>query len=68
MPTLSTNAIRNFADKIRGLSGNNKELTLSAQDAKNLNHEIQQLLAQYVELTSLVGDGQIQVELAPNKF
>ena len=68
MPMMSTNSIRNFADKVRGLVGNTKELTLSAQDAKNLNHEIQQLLARYVELESMVETGQLTVEVAAPKF
>lgn len=68
MPTLSTNAIRNFADRVRGLVGNTKEITLTAQDAKNLNHEIQQLLARCVELESVVETGQITVEVAAPKF
>jgi hypothetical protein len=68
MPVTSTNAIRNFADRVRGLSGNNKEITLSATDAKNLNHEIQMLLARLVELQDLTETGRIQVEIAANKF
>lgn len=68
MPVTSTNAIRNFADRIRGLSGNNKEITLSAIEAKNLNHEIQQLLARLVELQDLAEVGRIQVEVSTNKF
>ena len=68
MTVTSTNAIRNFADRIRGLSGNNKEITLSAIEAKNLNHEIQQLLARLVELQDLAEVGRIQVEVSTNKF
>lgn len=68
MPVTSTNAIRNFADRIRGLSGNNKEITLSALEAKNLNHEIQQLLARLVELQDVAETGKIQIELSTNRF
>lgn len=68
MPVTSTNAIRNFADRVRGLAGNNKEITLSALEAKNLNHEIQQVLAQLVELQSQLETGKIQVEISANKF
>lgn len=68
MPAMSTNAIRNFADRVRGLVGNTRELTLSAQDAKNLNHEIQQLLAQLIELQSMVDTGKITVEVGAQKF
>lgn len=65
---MSTNAIRHFADRVRGLAGNNKEVVISAQDAKNLNHEIQQLLAHYVELQSQAESGQITVEIGAAKF
>jgi len=68
MPAMSTNAIRNFADRVRGLVGNNREIVLSAQDAKNLNHEIQQLLAQLIELQSTVDTGKITVEVGAQKF
>jgi hypothetical protein len=68
MPVTSTNAIRNFADRIRSLSGNNKEITLSALEAKNLNHEIQQLLARLVELQDVAETGKIQIELSTNRF
>jgi hypothetical protein len=68
MPVTSTNAIRNFSDRVRGLAGNNKELTLSAIEARNLNHEVQQLLARLVELQDLTETGKIQVELGSNKF
>jgi len=68
MPVTSTNAIRNFADRVRAISGSNKEVTLSAIEAKNLNHEIQQLLAQLVELQNQTETGKIQVEISANKF
>lgn len=68
MPVTSTNAIRNFADRVRGLAGHNKEITLSSIEAKNLNHEIQQVLAQLVELQSQADTGKIQVEISANKF
>jgi hypothetical protein len=48
--------------------GNTRELTLSAQDARNLNHEIQQVLAQLVELQSQVDAGKITVEVGAPKF
>jgi hypothetical protein len=68
MPVTSTNAIRNFADRIRGLAGNNKELTMSAAEARLLNHEIQQLMARLIELQDLAETGKIQVEIGANKF
>lgn len=68
MPVTSTNAIRNFADRVRGLSGSTRELVLSVTDAKNLNHEIQQLLARIVELQDQAEVGKVQIELNSNKF
>jgi hypothetical protein len=68
MPVTSTNAIRNFADRVRGLSGSTRELVLSVADAKNLNHEIQQLLARLVELQDQTEIGKVQIELNSNKF
>lgn len=68
MPVTSTNAIRNFADKVRAMSGNNRDISLTALEAKNLNHEIQQLLARLVELQEQTETGRIQVELGTNKF
>ena len=65
---ISTNAIRNFGDRVRGLSGHNKEITLTAQDAKNLNHEIQNLMARLLELQEAAETGKIQVEFSSNKF
>lgn len=68
MTVTSTNAIRNFADRVRGVSGNNKEITLSAIEARNLNHEIQQLLARLVELQDATETGKIQIEIGASKF
>ena len=68
MTVTSTNAIRNFADRIRGLADSNKELTLSASEARLLNHEIQQLLARLVELQDQTETGKIQIEIGANKF
>lgn len=68
MPAISTNAIRNFNDRVRALSGNNKELTLSALDAKNLNHEIQNVLARLIELQEAAETGRITVEIGASKF
>ena len=68
MTVTSTNAIRNFADRVRGLSGSSKELILTPADARNLNHEIQQLLARLVELQDQAEVGKVQIELGSNKF
>ena len=68
MPITSTNAIRHFSDRVRGLAGNNKELVLSGIEARNLNHEIQALLARLVELQEQTESGRIQVEVSSPKF
>ena len=65
---ISTNYIRGFADKVRASSGSNKDLVLSVLEARNLNHEIQQLLARLVELQDLAEVGKIEVEVKSNKF
>ena len=68
MPITSTNAIRHFSDLVRGLAGNNKELVLSVIEARNLNHEIQAVLARLVELQEQTETGRIQVEVNSSKF
>jgi hypothetical protein len=68
MPITSTNAIRHFSDRVRGLAGNNKELVLSTVEARNLNHEIQAVLARLVELQEQTETGRIQVEVNSSKF
>jgi hypothetical protein len=68
MPITSTNAIRHFSDRVRGLAGNNKELVLSVIEARNLNHEIQAVLARLVELQEQTETGRIQVEVNSSKF
>lgn len=68
MPITSTNAIRHFSDRVRGLAGNNKELVLSGIEARNLNHEIQALLARLVELQDSAETGRIQIEVNSSKF
>ena len=50
---LSTNAIRAFADKIRASQGiRQANIQLTVQEAKNLNHEIQMLMAIVLETQS----------------
>lgn len=68
MPQISTNAIRHFNDRVRSLSGSSRDVTLTAQDAKNLNAEIQNLLARLVELQELTETGRVSVEISANKF
>lgn len=72
---MTTNFIQQFANKVRQLHGQNKNLTLSAQEARNLNHEIEMLLAKLVELqvdTKPAGGGgsgaPIEIEISGGKF
>ncbi len=64
----STNYIRGFADKVRAASSTNRDVVLSQLEARNLNHEIQQLLARLVELQDLAEVGRVEVEMKSNKF
>lgn len=70
MPNLSTNAIRAFAEKIRASNGIRQPgIQLSHQEAKNLNHEIQMLLAVVVEIQSERStENAVQVELVGGTF
>lgn len=69
MTNINTNAIRAFADKVRALpSSRSNDITLTAADSRNLNHEIQMLLALVVELQAQRSGGDIQVEVKPNRF
>lgn len=65
---ISTNAIRNFADRVRATQGSNKDLILKPQEARLLNHEIQQLMARLIELQEASETGKIEVELNGTKF
>lgn len=65
----STNSIRGFADKIRAANvSKNQQVVLTVQEARNLNHEIEQLLALLVELQSQGTSGEIVVQIGPEKF
>lgn len=65
----STNAIRAFADKVRAASAaKTANVTLTAQEARNLNHEIEQLLALLVELQSQGPSGDLVVDVTGGKF
>lgn len=64
----STNAIRDFANKVRAVNGTSGTLHLSAQEARNLNHEIQQLMARLIELQELAEVGKVKVEVTAPKF
>lgn len=66
---INTNAIRTFADKVRALSSTKaNSITLTAQDARNINHEIQTLLALLVELQNQSQGQPVEVELTGKKF
>ena len=65
----STNAIRAFSDKVRAVSASKSNvLQMSLPEARNLNHEIEQLLALLVELQSQGTSGEIVVQIGPEKF
>lgn len=68
MPNLSTNAIRHFEGKVRALGNHTTQIILTPQEAKNLNHEITQILAYLVELQSQGNDSTIEVQVAGTKF
>lgn len=66
MANISTNNIRSFNDKVRAISSSNsKNLILTAQEARNLNHEINQLMAKLLELQD---SGKIEVSVSSQKF
>lgn len=69
MANISTNAIRAFADKVRAMSASKTaSITLSAADSRNLNHEIEMLLALLVELQTQGSAGEIQVDVKSSRF
>lgn len=69
MANISTNAIRAFADKVRAMSASKTtSITLSAADSRNLNHEIEMLLALLVELQTQGSAGEIQVDVKSGRF
>lgn len=69
MANISTNAIRAFADKVRAMSASKTtSVTLSAIDSRNLNHEIETLLALLVELQSQKNEQAVTIELKSNTF
>lgn len=67
---INTNAIRSFSEKVRALSSTKAtNITLTAQDARNINHEIQTLLALLVELQNQnIPSHTLEVELTGKKF
>lgn len=68
MANISTNAIRHFENKVRALGTHTTQIILTAQEAKNLNHEITQILAYLVEMQSQGDTSPIEVQITGNKF
>ena len=65
----STNAIRAFADKIRAANASNaKQVNLTLQEARNLNHEIEIVLALIVEQQGNTPSGDTIVEIKPTRW
>lgn len=65
----STNAIRAFADKIRAANASNaKQVNLTLQEARNLNHEIEIVLALIVEQQGNAPGGDTIVEIKPTRW
>jgi hypothetical protein len=65
----STNAIRAFADKIRAANASNaKQVNLTLQEARNLNHEIEIVLALIVEQQGNAPSGDTIVEIKPTRW
>ena len=65
----STNAIRAFADKVRAASTSNaKQVVLTLQEARNLNHEIEIVLALIVEQQGNAPSGDTIVEIKPARW
>ena len=65
----STNAIRAFADKLRAANASNaKQVTLTLQEARNLNHEIEIVLALIVEQQGTAQTGDTTVEIKPGRW
>jgi|APGre2960657423_1045063.scaffolds.fasta_scaffold297554_2 hypothetical protein len=66
---INTNAIRAFNDKIRAMNAvKANQLVLAAQDARNLNHELETLLALIVQLQNQQQTGELSVEIKSQGF
>ena len=64
----STNAIRSFADKVRAAStSNSKQVILTLPEARNLNHEIETLLALLIE-SQPAPAADPTIEIKPNRW
>lgn len=65
----STNAIRAFADKLRAANASNaKQVILTLQEARNLNHEIEIVLALIVEQQGSAQTEDTVVEIKPIRW
>lgn len=66
----STNAIRAFADKVRAAQiSKSAQISLTVQEARNLNHEIEILLALLIEQKeSSPQTASMTVEVKPNRW
>lgn len=67
---LTTIHLKNFNDRVRAMSQTNgREISMSAQDARNLQADIFNLMTLVVELNAKVkSDDVIQVQLDGGKF
>lgn len=65
----STNAIRAFADKLRAAQiGKTAQISLTVQEARNLNHEIEILLALLIEQQTGAASAATTLEIKPNRW
>jgi len=65
----NTNAIRAFADKVKAASSANaKTVSLTLQEARNLNHEIEIVLALIVEQRDNSPSVDGNLEIKPNRW
>jgi hypothetical protein len=67
---LQTIHLKNFNDRVKAMSQtNSREITMSAQDARNLQADIFNLMTLVVELNSKVKDDQVvQINLDGGNF
>lgn len=70
MAKVSTGAIRAFQQKVHAMSqSNQREIRLSATEARNLSHELSQITALAVEEHSTENESQsVEIEISSKKF
>ena len=69
MTETRTDAIRAFQKRVHEMnSANQRELRLSAQEAKNLSNELGQLTAMLVQYQSQNNDSNVDVVVSGQKF